>query len=162
MTTHVEDYSEDTRPFPMTETRRLREIYVNPEEAEQASAEYARTIIDQQNRRPRPAVEGILAIEAALRNAEPNQAVEAPPEYMDAVLAQRNAIHGDFTDDATTAQALKYIMRKGKNWDDMPPWMCEALDQMQTKIARILAGDYRHPDHWKDLQGYPRLVEIRL
>ena len=33
---------------------------------------------------------------------------------------------------------------------------------MQTKVARILSGDFTHPDHWVDLQGYPRLVETRL
>ena len=125
----------------MSETRRLSEQHTRP------------TIV---------AAEGLAAIEAALRNAQPGEAVQVPNEYIDDILTQRNSIHGDFTDDATTAQALKYIMRQGKNWDDMTPWMREALDQMQTKVGRILAGDYRHPDHWKDLQGYPRLVEQRL
>ena len=125
----------------MSETRRLSEKHTRPTSV---------------------AVEGLAAIEAALRNAQPNEAVEVPPEYLDAILAQRNTIHGDFTDDAQTAQALKYIMRQGKNWEEMPPFAREALDQMQTKIGRILAGDWRHPDHWKDLQGYPRLVELRL
>ena len=89
-------------------------------------------------------------------------AVEAPVSHMDAMLEEKNSIHGDFTEDARTAQALKYVMRQGKNWEDMPPWMREALEQMQTKVARILSGDFNHPDHWKDLQGYPRLVETRL
>ena len=86
----------------------------------------------------------------------------APVSHMDAMLEEKNSIHGDFTQDATTAQALKYVMRRGKNWEAMPPWMHEALEQMQTKVARILSGDFNHPDHWKDLQGYPRLVETRL
>jgi hypothetical protein len=88
--------------------------------------------------------------------------VDPGVSHMDAMLEEKNAIHGDFTQDATTAQALKYVMRQGKNWEEMPPWMREALEQMQTKVARILAGDFNHPDHWKDLQGYPRLVETRL
>ena len=136
------------------------------EERQRRAAEYAETTISATRRlsetHTRPTVEGIFAIENALRLAKPGDAVKAPPEHIDHVLTERNAVHGDFTDDATTAQALKYVMRKGKNWEDMPPYMREALEQMQTRVARILSGDYRHPDHWKDLQGYPRLVEQRL
>ena len=124
---------EDQDLFPDTETRRLSEHYAREPAAD------------------------LAALEAELRQAEPGDAVP-----VDDMLAQRNSIHGDFTDDAATAQALKYIMRQGRNWDDMAPYAREALDQMQTKIARILAGDWRYPDHWKDLQGYPRLVEQRL
>jgi hypothetical protein len=132
--------------------------------AQDASADYAMSATRRLSETfaRRPVVADLAALEVAMREAGPNQAVEVAPELMDTILAQRNAIHGDFTDDAATAQALKYVMRQGKNWDDMPPYMREALDQMQTKVARILAGDYRHPDHWKDLQGYPRLVEVRL
>ena len=121
-------------------------------------------------------VEALNAVEAALREpriTEPKSFERrhtvahssiAPPAAspMDAMLEEKNAIHGDFTQDATTAQALKYVMRQGKNWEEMPAFMREALENMQTKVARILAGDFNHPDHWKDLQGYPRLVETRL
>ena len=94
------------------------------------------------------------------QSAEPTDAHSL--SHMDAMLTERNSIHGDFTGNATTAQALKYVMRQGKNWEEMPAWMRESLEQMQTKVARILSGDFNHPDHWKDLQGYPRLVETRL
>jgi hypothetical protein len=117
------------------------------------------------NEAPRhPSVDAMRAVEDVLR-AEPGEAVQIPADEMDTVLAileQRQTVHGDFTDDAQTAQALKYVMRQGKNWDDMPSFMREALEQMQTKIARILSGDPSYPDHWRDLQGYPRLVETRL
>jgi hypothetical protein len=91
-----------------------------------------------------------------------SEPAHSPVETLDDVLLGKNAIHGDFTEDARTAQALKCVMREGKNWNDMPPFMREALENMQTKVARILAGDFSYPDHWKDLQGYPRLVETRL
>ena len=79
--------------------------------------------------------------------------------HMDAMLESKNAIHGDFDDDASTAQDLKRIIRAGTNWEAMPAVHREALEHTMTKVARILAGDFNHPDHWKDLQGYPRLVE---
>ena len=88
--------------------------------------------------------------------------LDAHSPTIDDVLEERHTTHGDFTEDAATAQDLKYVMRRGRNWEDMPPWMREALEQMQTKIARLLAGDFTHLDSWRDLQGYPRLVEKRL
>ena len=30
------------------------------------------------------------------------------------------------------------------------------------RSPELWAGDFNDPDHWKDLQGYPRLVETRL
>ena len=118
---------------------------------------------------------GMEAIENALRNAGPGEIVEttghheealrlrvATPQSIQDVLAARNGVHGDFSEDARVAQGLKAVMHTGKNWDALPPVMREALEHMQTKIARILSGEFKHPDHWKDLQGYPKLVEDRL
>jgi len=102
-------------------------------------------------RRP-VAVEAIHAIEEALR---------APAALSD-TLALRKKSHGEFIDDARTSQSLKYVMHQGKNWDDLTQVQQEALDQIATKIGRILSGDPKHPDHWNDIQGYARLVEERL
>jgi hypothetical protein len=119
-------------------------------------------------------VEALNAVEAAIREGSPSDrwrkahtithtiAHSRGDDGVDAIIAARESTHGDFTEDAKLAQALKYVMRQGKNWDELPAHMREALEQMQTKVARILAGDFSHPDHWKDLQGYPRLVETRL
>jgi hypothetical protein len=81
---------------------------------------------------------------------------------MDSILEHRRTTHGDFTDDADLAQGLKSLMRQSKNWDNLRSFQAEALDNMATKIARILSGDPNFPDHWRDLQGFPRLVEERL
>ena len=126
-------------------------------------------------------VAGLNAVEEAMRDEaiepkmvpkrfERRDTVALPPSAygahslppIDAIIAAHESSHGDFTGNATTAQALKYVMRQGNNWEEMPSYMREALEQMQTKVARILAGDFNDPDHWKDLQGYPRLVETRL
>jgi hypothetical protein len=81
---------------------------------------------------------------------------------MGEVLQSRNAVHGDFTDDAALSQALKDVMHVGRNWPVLNPVQREALEQIATKIGRILSGDPNFPDHWRDLQGYPKLVEERL
>lgn len=120
-----------------------------------------------------PNIDGLDAVEREIRKTIeldiPATAAErypatAPtrPPTIDETLYDRNSIHGDFTDDAGMAQGLKNLMRTGKNWGVLKPCQAECLEQIQTKIARILAGDPNHPDHWRDLQGYPRLVEERL
>lgn len=85
-----------------------------------------------------------------------------PGPTLDALLESKNAIHGDFDDDASTAQDLKRIIRAGTNWEAMPAMHREALDNIATKIARILSGDPNHKDHWSDIQGYARLIEKSL
>jgi hypothetical protein len=114
-----------------------------PDTAQRQAAEQAAQIPD------------LDELEATLR--EP-----APAETLDEMLAARNSRHGDFTDDARTAQSLKYVIHAGVNWDQLTQVQQEALDHIATKIARILSGDPRHRDHWSDIQGYARLVETRL
>jgi hypothetical protein len=120
----------------MSATRRQSEKYVMDEAATQA----------------------LTAIEHAIRR---------PPTLpqaitVDSILEDRRETHGDFTADADMAQRLKNLLRQGKNWEILHTFEAEALDNMMTKIARILAGDPHYPDHWRDLQGFPRLVEERL
>jgi Domain of unknown function (DUF6378) len=76
---------------------------------------------------------------------------------IEAILEQRHSVHGDFHQDARIAQALKYVMREGVNWSDLTDIQKEALDHFATKIARILAGDPNHVDHWEDICGYATL-----
>jgi hypothetical protein len=98
-----------------------------------------------------PNVEAVLAVEQALNGRS-----------LDDTLVARNAVHGDFTDDAGTAQAFKDVMRATKNWERLDHVKREALEHIATKIGRILSGDPEHRDHWEDIQGYARLVETRL
>jgi len=37
--------------------------------------------------------------------------------------------------------------------------MQEALDVICGKIARIIAGDPYHSDHWRDIAGYATLIQ---
>lgn len=84
------------------------------------------------------------------------------PSGIDATLNQRNSTHGEFYEDARIAQALKHVIRDGKNWPDLSPPMREALDNSMTKIARILAGNPNYPEHWDDIIGYATLVRRNL
>jgi len=84
-------------------------------------------------------------------------AARAKP-LIEEVLEERHSTHGDFHQDARIAQALKHVIREGVNWGELTPEMREALDNMMTKVARILAGDPNYSEHWADMIGYATLV----
>jgi hypothetical protein len=75
---------------------------------------------------------------------------------VEALLAARRTTHGDFSETAAVAQAIKEAF--GDRVGRLPPVQREALEQIAVKIARILCGDPNHPDHWHDIAGYARLA----
>ena len=76
------------------------------------------------------------------------------------LLAERAETHGDFCATALIAQDLKEAMRsqKGACLATKPGVVAEALEAIAMKMARIVAGNERTEDHWRDIQGYAQLV----
>jgi hypothetical protein len=76
------------------------------------------------------------------------------------VLTERGSRYGEFSQHAFTAQELKAVMQDTDNWksDKLSPYMKEALEMIQHKIARILHGDPSYKDSWVDITGYSTLV----
>ena len=81
---------------------------------------------------------------------------------IDDLLAQRKTTHGDFSVQGEAAQDLKERMRAYPGWERLTRVQREALDMIQHKISRILAGDPSAVDHWDDGSGYFKLVADRL
>ncbi len=80
-------------------------------------------------------------------------------DAIDALLAEREKTHGKFDNHAYFSQSLKNIMQNPSgNWPALSQCQKESLDMIAHKIARILAGDPNHKDHWDDIVGYARLV----
>ena len=77
---------------------------------------------------------------------------------IDELLKERGSVHGDFGKNSAGTQSLKSVMRHSPNWEDLPPFMKQALEVIQDKISRILCGDPLHKDHWVDISGYATLV----
>lgn len=75
------------------------------------------------------------------------------------ILDEREKTHGDFYRVAGTAQELKDVMRRGKNWKTLDDTQREALEMIASKIGRILSGNPHEADHWRDIAGYATLVE---
>lgn len=78
------------------------------------------------------------------------------------VLVERKSQHGDFDDHARISQDLKAIMRREIGWQRLTKTQQEGLEMIQHKIARILAGDPSHLDHWLDIEGYTRITRERI
>lgn len=83
-------------------------------------------------------------------------------DAVSAILAERRASHGEFKSHAATAQQLKRIMHGRQSWAQLDDDMAEALEMIQHKAARVLNGDPRCVDHWRDIAGYAELVARRL
>lgn len=81
---------------------------------------------------------------------------------IDETLAERGKTHGDYLEQAKTAQQLKSIIRLMPNYNSMMLDQRESLESMMTKISRIGHGDSNHADAWKDLMGYSYLIYKRL
>lgn len=80
------------------------------------------------------------------------------------VLAERNKVHGDFADDARYSQTIKQILQNGhfervqRRQTSLRYTQVEAMEQIATKLGRILAGDSDEIDHWRDISGYATLI----
>ncbi len=73
-------------------------------------------------------------------------------------LAERGERYGPFLPNATIAQQLKLAMRHTPRWAELGDNQKEALEQIASKISRILSGDPHYDDNWRDIAGYAMLV----
>ena len=74
------------------------------------------------------------------------------------ILDERQKQYGNYTDVASTSQALKEVICVGENYFELPFYAKESLDMIASKVARIVNGDWKHKDSWKDIAGYAQLV----
>lgn len=77
------------------------------------------------------------------------------------VLSERETTYGSFEVNSVIAQDLKNIIHEAIP-EGFPLYMLEALDQIASKISRIIVGNPYYKDSWKDISGYAKLVEDLL
>ncbi len=82
-------------------------------------------------------------------------------DEVDNILTERRSQHGDFTCHARITQDLKRVMA-AEYTTSHTAIQREALEMIQHKIGRILAGNPNHQDHWHDIAGYAKLVADRI
>ena len=76
---------------------------------------------------------------------------------MSSLLNTREKTHGNYRDNASLSQAIKDVLRSGKNWERLHDGQKEALEMISVKLARLLSGDKDFRDHWDDIEGYAKL-----
>lgn len=78
------------------------------------------------------------------------------------ILSDRQKTHGDFKTQAMVSRKFKNVLQDSPNVRSLEADQVEALAMILTKISRIVCGNPNEPDHWKDIEGYARLVSMRL
>lgn len=81
---------------------------------------------------------------------------------MDDIIKERNSKYGNFKNQSKVAIEIKKAIGDGlaisDNWKLLEYDMEESLDMIANKISRIVNGDVRHEDSWRDIAGYATLV----
>jgi hypothetical protein len=74
------------------------------------------------------------------------------------ILEDRGHIYGDYQDVSRISQHLKTTMRSVENWESLDNQKKESFDMIANKIARILCGDPKYIDNYRDIIGYIQLI----
>lgn len=78
------------------------------------------------------------------------------------MLQARGSRYGGYFAQVTISTALVKAVENTPGWADMQDDQRQALREIFTKIARMCNGDPHYPDNWVDIEGYARLVRVRL
>ncbi len=54
---------------------------------------------------------------------------------------------------------FKEILKTSPNYGSLPSTHKEGIEMILHKIARAICGDYNEEDHYRDIQGYAKLIE---
>lgn len=73
------------------------------------------------------------------------------------ILSDREKTHGNFGDVALLDQSLKALLYSSRNWEKLDDEHKLALEMVAHKISRILCGNPKEEDHWRDIAGYAEL-----
>lgn len=77
-------------------------------------------------------------------------------------LNERAATHGSFAINSRISQQLKEVIRNKDSYEKLTYVQRESLDMIIHKVSRILAGDPKFIDSWRDIAGYAQLVVDEL
>ena len=82
---------------------------------------------------------------------------ETEVRHGEPLLQERGKTHGNWHDQALSAQHIKAAWKASGSWQNLPPQQLEALEMISVKISRIVNGDCAAVDHWDDIAGYALL-----
>lgn len=78
------------------------------------------------------------------------------------LIDNRQGVHGEFMENSRATWEIMRALQDERNWSILPDHMKHALYMCAHKMARIVAGNPEHSDHWEDIAGYATLVAQRI
>ena len=73
-------------------------------------------------------------------------------------LNERQSSHGSFVENAHTVNTFIQLCKLQPQWKNLDPVQQEGLEMMIRKLIRVLVGDAKLLDSWRDMIGYLQLV----
>lgn len=83
---------------------------------------------------------------------------QAQAQTSEELVNSRVALYGTFCGRAELTVDLLERMQKHPKWATIPQWGKWALTMLVEKIGRIIEGDPKYDDNWKDIGGYAELA----
>ena len=73
-------------------------------------------------------------------------------------IAERDELYGGFHNNAVVTKILEAIIEEHWQGEKPTEMQAYALDMFCIKIARIVCGDAKYLDNWRDISAYSKLV----
>lgn len=83
---------------------------------------------------------------------------QAQKQTSEELVDSRKALYGTFCGRAELTADLMERLQQHPKWPSIPAWGKWALIMLVEKIGRIVEGDPKYDDNWKDISGYAELA----
>lgn len=83
---------------------------------------------------------------------------QAQKQTSEELVDSRKALYGTFCGRAELTVDLLERLQQHPKWSSIPAWGKWALIMLVEKIGRIVEGDPKYDDNWKDISGYAELA----
>lgn len=84
--------------------------------------------------------------------------VASENQSLDDTLKDREAVYGRFEDNAEVADRIINALECSTQWGFITPTERIALIHIAAKMSRLVCGDCRDKDGWRDIAGYATRV----
>lgn len=83
---------------------------------------------------------------------------QAQAQTSEELVDSRTALYGTFCGRAELTVDLLERCQAHPKWSAIPAWGKWALTMLIEKVGRIIEGDPKYDDNWKDIGGYAELA----
>lgn len=77
---------------------------------------------------------------------------------IETILKERGDKYGPYDVCCQMSQGIREVFRTSPQWGDLSSVTKDTLDQIALKMSRVLSGDEKFEDNWRDIVGYAKLA----